>query len=144
MAQARTTGGRFAGGSAKGGFAIQVLGDEQAIAYLRTVEEGCRAAGSSNISVGSNLPYPYGIEFGHRRSGRLARRAGGAFMFRGGLEQIGGQADDWLAQGIEHGRAGVRDAQHKIGQAWVAAAIPLTPVVSGRLRASERYSVGGR
>ncbi len=47
-----------------------------------------RSFGNVKLTIGSPLPYAYGIETGYHRGGRLARRAGGAFYLQKGMQAM--------------------------------------------------------
>jgi hypothetical protein len=55
-----------------------------ALRALGDLAAGARALGGARMEIGSRLPYAYGIETGFTRSGRVARRAGGAWCRRPG------------------------------------------------------------
>lgn len=114
-----------------------------ALRALGDLAAGCRAAGGARTGVGSDLPYAFGIETGYRRSGRLARRAGGAWMLRDAKAAMLPQIEPVLAAALPHGAAATDGAFRRLGGLLVALVQAGTPVVSGRLRDSMRVLSGG-
>jgi hypothetical protein len=92
------------------------------------------------ISLSSNLPYAYGIETGRHRRGRLARAAGGAFMFREGINAVRPRIGPALAKSVLGGPAAVDRAKSDLNRQAVEEVRRRTPVRSGALRASVRPS----
>lgn len=81
---------------------IQLKGMEDAEKQMKRIERGLKSMRSYNGIIGSKLPYAYGIEFGrHQRSGKLARRAGGAFYIRNAINTVMSQADGDLSEGLD-------------------------------------------
>jgi len=115
---------------------VTLEGIGPAQAYLGTLRDGAATAGGARLFVFSNLPYAAGIETGRRRNGRVARRAGGAWMFRRGSQEALRGFDQELAQALPKGRTGVTQAYLSRGRRVVDAVRRLTPVRSGRLRGS--------
>lgn len=68
---------------------LVVTGMAAARATLQAYVDAAKEHGSTKgYSVGSDLVYAAGIETGRRRSGRVARKAGGVFFMRNALEQV--------------------------------------------------------
>lgn len=115
--------------------AVRIMGLNEAERYLRRLQGGA-AASNATVRVGTAVVYAHGIEFGRRRNGRLARRAGGAFMLTGALESIQPRIKPALARALPEGQQAVRDALLRLGYQVEAAAKPRTPVKTGNLRRS--------
>jgi hypothetical protein len=114
---------------------VTAKGLTQALKYLVEQESRARAFNHIRVLVGSNLVYAFGIEFGKTRSGRLARRAGGAFMLTNALKLIRPEIADIFA------RAGTAAfdfgmALYKLGLRVQTLAMGETPVKTGSLRRS--------
>jgi hypothetical protein len=114
-----------------------------ALRALGDLAAGARALGGARMEIGSRLPYAYGIETGFTRSGRVARRAGGAWMLRDAKEAVRSQIEPVLAAALPHGPSAVDAAFRRLGAFAVQAARARTPVVTGRLRASIDILAGG-
>jgi hypothetical protein len=66
---------------------IRIYGKEAAETYLRGLQDILpRIESDRTLRVGWNLAYAWGIHFGRRRNGRLARKAGGTFALTRALE----------------------------------------------------------
>lgn len=84
------------------GLRITLNGMEDAQKQMQRIERGTKAMGRYTGEVGSKLPYAYGVEYGrHRKSGKLARRAGGAFYITHAIETVLSDADADLAEGLD-------------------------------------------
>lgn len=118
--------------------AIRVDSDK-ALRYLSQVRQTAQAWGRSRTVVYSQLPYAAGIETGYTRRGRLARRAGGAFMLRDGLAEAQPRIGPLISDSFERGPSAVPLAEANIGRMVVAAVQRRTPVRSGNLRDSFRF-----
>jgi hypothetical protein len=101
--------------------------------YLR----GSGSIGTIRLRLQTGKPYAFGIETGRTRSGRMARRAGGAYMFRDAWRSIQPQIGRAYAQAVPNGDGAVNAVTHQFGARLLAGARARTPVVSGALRASE-------
>jgi hypothetical protein len=111
----------------------------KALRYLQQVRDTARRWGRSRTVVGSDLPYAFGIESGRTRRGRLARRAGGAYMMRQGLEDAKPRIRPLIVSGFEQGPSIVPLAEANIGRMVVASIRKYTPVgKTGNLRDSFR------
>lgn len=83
------------------GFYVRLNGMEDAQKQLQRIQRGTRRMGESRAYVYSKLPYAYGQEHGrHQRSGKLARRAGGAFYIRRAIDQVMSGADRDISEGL--------------------------------------------
>src|SRR5215210_5698836 len=112
---------------------------DNALLYLSQLRDTARRWGRSRTTVGSDLPYAFGIETGRTRRGRLARRAGGAYMLRRGLDDAKPRIKPLIVAAFERGTSqDVGLAEANIGRMIVASIRKYTPVVSGRLRDSFR------
>lgn len=88
------------------------------------------------LSLSSPLPYAYGIETGRHRGGRLARAAGGAYMFRDALAVMRPRVGAVLGPAILRGPGAVDAAKRALNAEGVAEVQKRTPVRSGALRDS--------
>ena len=61
------------------GVSVTIMGAKEAQAYLSKLHGGAKYMNGAVVQTGSNVVYAYGIEFGQKRKGGLARRAGGSF-----------------------------------------------------------------
>lgn len=118
--------------------AIRVDSDK-ALKYLSQLRQTAQAWGRSRTVISSSEPYLFGIETGRHRGGRLARRAGGAFMMRDGLEEAKPRIGPLISDSFERGPSAVPLAEANIGRMVVAAVQRRTPVRSGNLRDSFRF-----
>jgi hypothetical protein len=114
---------------------IRVEGITTANQRLETFQEGARRLGRMRILVGSNLKYAYGIEYGRRRGGRLARRAGGAFMLKKGLDSIQATLAADISRAIQQ-NGNIYDAVFKNALRAQDVTMANTPVKTGSLRRS--------
>lgn len=117
------------------GFKLFAHGLEEAVKYLQNQQARAQAFQRVRVFVGSNLKYAYGIEFGQHRGGRLARRAGGAFMLTNAINAIRPEVDDIFravgTSGFDFGTA-----LWRLGMRVQTIAMSKTPVVTGSLRRS--------
>lgn len=103
---------------------------------LEQIARGVSEASTTGIMVTSDLPYAFGINYGYRVSGRLARRAGGTFSLIGALFAVTPLIAPRLAQAIPDGPAAVRGAMLGLGRRLVNETRSREVVVTGRLRDS--------
>src|SRR5690349_3260593 len=61
---------------------VTVTGADRLEAYLSNLGQSVKSAHGATVRVGSPANYAFGIETGYRRSGRLARAAGGLFFLQ--------------------------------------------------------------
>ena len=115
---------------------IKLDGLDKATARLNALKESFRSFGGKTVLVGSNLVYAYGIEFGKTRSGRMARRAGGAFMLRNALNAIRPEVDDVFRGALSGNVPDLGMALYKLGLRLQSLAQGQTPVKTGSLRRS--------
>jgi hypothetical protein len=118
------------------GLFVRVVGIDEAQRYFATLADGARGIASLRLVAGSPVPYSYGIETGHDRSGRLRRRAGGAWMLRGGLAETREQIPTLIAAMLTHGTAAGKDTTDAIRRTLLGNVQRRTPVRTGRLRDS--------
>lgn len=121
---------------ASSNIAFDILGLDDAEALLSRLEAGITVATSSSVTVGTAVVYSWGVEFGRRRSGRLARAAGGAFMLTRGLQSIAPKIAPTLADALPDGDKAVNKALLGLGLAVEAFAKSATPTRTGNLRRS--------
>src|SRR5262245_35123277 len=124
--------------------AIEVLGDEEAVAALTRVSRAVAAAAATPIYVGSPLVYAYGIHEGRHRSGRLARRAGGAFYLTRALAAVRGELPAAVVRQLRASQGDPRRLLLGMAYRVQAAALPLVPVRTGTLRRSVQVRIGPR
>lgn len=122
---------------------VKVTGVDTAQARLKILREGAARLGRTRILVGSSLKYAYGIETGRHRGGRLARKAGGAYMLKKGLAAIHGTLPRDIASAVETGGS-VYDAVFKNALRAQNVAMANTPVRTGSLRRSFHTVSEGR
>ncbi len=85
----------------KSGLQINLKGLDDAKKQMTRIERGLASLKNYTGTVFSRLPYAYGIETGrHRKSGKLARRAGGVFYIRRAIETVLSGADRDLSEGL--------------------------------------------
>lgn len=123
---------------------IRVLGVREAQRYLDRLQGGAKAAGGKVVMVGTPLVYGWGIEFGRKRGGGLARRAGGAFYLTGALAQVKPRIRKALTAALPFGASAVLDAAKKLGFDVERLAKERVPVRTGTLRRSLHTVVGPR
>jgi hypothetical protein len=112
-----------------------LTGIKEALKYLADQESRARSFNRVRVLVGSNLVYAYGIEFGKHRNGRLARRAGGAFMLTNALKAVRPEIADIFSR---MGTSGFDFAMalYRLGLRLQTIAMGNTPVRTGSLRRS--------
>lgn len=113
---------------------IRMTGYVQALSAVKLLGEAGKAVQGPLATFGSRLPYASFIETG--RSSRQVRRAGPALMFQRGVAEAAAQAPAILGPAIPKGAAAVGQAKRKIRDIGLERIRALTPVRSGRLRAS--------
>ena len=80
---------------------ITLKGMEDVEKQMGRIERGLASLHDYVGVVGSKLPYAYGIEEGrHRKSGKLARKAGGSFYIRRAIDTVLSDADRDLSEGL--------------------------------------------
>jgi len=115
---------------------VRVEGLAGAVAALGRLEDAAATLGGATLEVFSALPYAYGIETGRSPRGRLARRLGGAYMFRNGVDAGLRGVDAEVAAALPGGATAVAGALLGAGRRTVDEVRRRTPVVTGRLRNS--------
>jgi len=69
---------------------------------MARIERGLKSLQNYTGVVFSRLPWAYGIEYGrHRKSGKLARKAGGSFYIRRAIDTVLSDADRDLSEGLD-------------------------------------------
>lgn len=124
--------------------AVRLMGVRQAERFLRQVEGGIREAAGTSIQGGSPLPYFWGVHFGRKRNGQLARKAGGAFMFIRAYQAVGPSVPGIMGRAMAGGPERVRNAQRGITSRITFLARGWTPVRKGDLRGSLFTRTGPR
>lgn len=115
---------------------IRVSGLTEALTKIRQISASGTTWGSTRIVGGAGAVYAYGIETGFRKSGALARRAGGAYMFKKGIEQIKPLVRTAITAAIPEGPGAIAAAASQLAVRLQNAVQAGTPVVSGNLRQS--------
>lgn len=81
---------------------ITLQGMDDAQRQMARIERGAAALRNYVGVVYSKMPYAYGIEHGrHQKSGKLARKAGGAFYMRRAVDTVLAGADADLSEGLK-------------------------------------------
>lgn len=113
---------------------ITTTGFVQVLNAVKLLGESGKAVNGPLATFGSRLPYARFIETG--RSSRQTRRAGPARMFERGVAEAAKAAPAILGPAIPKGPAAVGQAKRKIRDIGLERIRALTPVRSGKLRAS--------
>lgn len=80
---------------------IVLKGVTESAAWLRRYQRGLERLRGQTAYVYSRLPYAWGIEHGrHRKSGKLARRAGGSFYLRRAVATVQASARADISEGL--------------------------------------------
>lgn len=114
---------------------MQIKGIEEARQFLEKMDRNLQDISRVKAFIGSNLRYAYGIEYGVTRGGKLARRAGGAFMITNAIKDV---RDD-LKRNMIAAITGDGDIEAAVYRAALTAeniAKGKTPVRTGSLRRS--------
>lgn len=81
---------------------VTLVGLDDAEKQVRRIERGAKRMGEYEGTVGSKLPYAWGIEYGkHKVSGKLARRAGGAQYITRAINTVMSGADQDISEGLD-------------------------------------------
>jgi hypothetical protein len=121
---------------------ITLQGMEDAQKQLERIARATAAMGQYKAYVGSRMPYAYGIERGqHRKSGKLARRAGGAFYLQSAVEEVLSDADHDISAGLTKVTAPGRWVLKRIALWARRLARVNVPREKGKLRRSIRAEV---
>lgn len=131
---------------------IVLKGVDNTVAWANRYTRGLNRLRASKAILFVSLPYGWGIHFGrHRKSGKLARRAGGAFYLTRAVEQMKAGAVADISQGLDKVSAPGPWILRRLGR-W-SRRIARTLVPRGgakrsrfkyRLRSSIRVEVTGR
>ena len=116
--------------------AVRVNGLTAVQNMVRQISASGAAWGRIKIRAGTPLVYGYGIETGVRKSGRLARRAGGAFMFRTGITEIKATIKPMLLAAVPQGASAIQSMAQTTALRMRMAIQGGTVVRSGNLRSS--------
>lgn len=115
---------------------VRILGVQEAEAYLRKLQAGAVRIAGMSFRIGSDKPWAWGLEFGRRRNGELARRAGGTLALTGGLRSV--QAE--IPREVQ---AGLREGPDHLWRRLLGLAMRVrnyaaqhTPVITGETRRS--------
>jgi hypothetical protein len=122
---------------------VRILGLLEATALLKQVQQSAVMWGHAHIRIGTNKVYAWGIEFGRRRNGQLARKVGGAFMLTDAYQAHAPNLAPTLAANLPKGPQATWNAL--VGQAMLIRndARQRTPVVSGDLKRSIQIAATG-
>lgn len=123
---------------------IKLKGMDDAQAQMARIERSTKAMARYSTYVGSYRPYAYGIEHGrHRKSGKLARKAGGAQYITAARNEVLSRADADLSEGLNKVTAPGRWIFKRLGLWTRRLARVYVPRKSGKLRRSIRSEVRG-
>lgn len=109
------------------------LGFAQAEELISRLEDGIKGAGSDSVSIQTAVVYAWGMEFGYYRNGKLARKAGGAFMLTGALDAVKPSYLAALPLALFIGRGAVQQALLKAAADIQARAATNAPRLTGTL-----------
>lgn len=109
---------------------VRMTGFVEALSAVRAIGEAGRAVNGQLATFGSPLSYAMPVEK------RWRRGSGGARMFERGVAETAALAPAILGPAILRGPAAVGQAKRKIRDIGLERIRALTPVRSGRLRAS--------
>lgn len=109
--------------------------DKEAQEFLARLQRNLAELNGTKVLVGSNQPYAYGIHEGFTRSGRRARKAGGSFYIKKGIQAAESEIRNDIVHAIRTG-ADLGDALYKGGLRAQRYAQDIVPVKSGNLRRS--------
>ena len=122
---------------------IQGLADAEKT--IEGIKAGIERTRGRSVTVGTRLPYGYGQEFGHhRKSGRLARRGGGAMYLTRGLAQMQADADRDISEGLKRVRRPGLWILRRLGRWTRRLARMIVPRQKGRLLRSIQVFVDGK
>lgn len=107
-----------------------------AATYLGRLEDAAAQVGAQRLVAGSPLPYGGPIEIGFTRTGRVARRAGGAFMLRDGMNAATAKVESLVVAHLTAPGKGGKGLEDGIRRTVLGEVQARTPVRSGRLRDS--------
>lgn len=93
---------------------VRVVGAKKARRYLEELKDQAHSANDATVRVGATAPYAYGIETGHRRSGRLARAAGGVFFLSRAYEHVKPKIPKFITKAIDQ-REGALEGLKRAG-----------------------------
>jgi hypothetical protein len=80
---------------------VTVQGLPNVETQMKRIARGLVAAQQTVVYVGSRLPYGYGEEYGHhRRSGKLARKSGGALFLNRAFNEVVRDGERDLGEGL--------------------------------------------
>jgi hypothetical protein len=114
---------------------VRMTGFVEALSAVRAIGEAGKAVSGPLATFGSRLVYAPVIETG-MRGGRMWRRAGPALMFQRGVREAAVAAPAILGPAILRGPGAIGAAKRRIRDIGLEKIRALTPVRSGRLRAS--------
>jgi hypothetical protein len=125
---------------------IGIEGLSGVVAALGRLDDAAATAGGAELEVFSPVPWAFGLETGRTPRGRLARRAGGAYMFRQGADDGLAGVDRELAAALAGGPPAVAQTYLAAGRRTVEAVRRRTPRVTGYTASTVtmRLTVGGR
>lgn len=67
---------------------VRIMGLEEAERRLADLGSSVEEVKNAYVVVGTDLEYAWGIEFGRKRNGQLARKLGGSFALTDAFEQV--------------------------------------------------------
>ncbi|HEY8745167.1 MAG TPA: hypothetical protein VIU62_18915 [Chloroflexota bacterium] len=115
---------------------LTVTGLPALLAKVAQLEATMARLSRNDVLVGTDMVYARGQETGFYRSGRLARRAGGAFFMQGALSIVGPTIAPAINAVIFQGPEAVERTLLAKGKELAVEAQARAPVLSGNLRQS--------
>jgi len=121
---------------------LSVTGLAEVLAEQSRLERMMRSLGQYRASVGSFVPYAYGIERGvHQKSGKRARKAGGVYYLERAVNDVMAGADADIEAGLQRVKAPGPWVLRRLAKWARRLARANVPRRSGRLRSSIKFKV---
>jgi len=84
---------------------VTVIGMANAQEQFRRLLVGTRSLAAAKATIGTRIPWGYGEEYGHhRKSGKLARRAGGVYYLTRAKDEVLSNAARDVSAGLSNNR----------------------------------------
>lgn len=125
---------------------LKLIGLDESFDNLVLIRQAAAELGRTRLSIGSDLPYAYGIETGRRRDGRIARRAGGLYFLSGAARDVAPDVTGLIVRSLDRGAAGVLGVLRIVALRLTERARQLEAPANrtDRLRESLHTRIGGR
>ena len=94
---------------------VRVMGLKEAEEYLEELQGGVQTLGKAAVQVGTNVEYAWGVEFGQRRDGKRARKAGGSFALSDAFQDVKPRIGQELLKALPKGPRAVLTAMKLLG-----------------------------